>query len=484
MSDNCSIRKIKSLRVKDLQQELQKRGIETCGKKADLVEKLQQALNSSNIVDDDGNTTFIPIANATMINNTASSKKIKKHALKYKRKPHAMTIKKLRKMIINLKKEIKELKSNVTQLYQLSSNKNITVDKTNHRKTKNVNTQETLIVPTNSNNITAKIQKSKVVKDQYNNLSNINNSISKKSRITILADSHGRHLSNILKDKLPDCDIQCIFKPNATWQNVVVDAKNLMADASKCDYVIICAGVNNALKGIKLPVNSLLKTFEQLKHTNVFTLTLPYVSGRPVLNTFIETINEDLYSSCLLCSNVTLINTNKILNAKDYYKSSIHLNYRGKEKLVNAIYKYIRYNQNFDYNNPHIKKHINFRNLINVTTDNGILLNNCNENVKQTATKLQCLIKSVPCDNEKTNDKEKVKNKNEVINNELTPDKAVDGFCKWDMCEWGEKKKNEDTQDDPNDELIEDNDSEVEDTLTTEASFSTTCFVQLTGGKN
>ncbi|KAF2893829.1 hypothetical protein ILUMI_12344 [Ignelater luminosus] len=73
---------------------------------------------------------------------------------------------------------------------------------------------------------------------------------SQKPRLLILADSHGCDLGVICKNLTEDKFlVQCLFKPNALFENATSDIYALTKDFNKKDYVVIFAGANNALKG-------------------------------------------------------------------------------------------------------------------------------------------------------------------------------------------------------------------------------------------
>ncbi|KAK9692545.1 SAP domain [Popillia japonica] len=113
MKNNSSQLKIKTLRVKELQQELQKRGLAQTGKKAVLLKRLQNALNSSELNDNN-------IANSSPDKTIQTNTIVKKAIITYKPKSkyYMKTIQSLRHTIVTLKKEIRSIKFSLDQVCQ------------------------------------------------------------------------------------------------------------------------------------------------------------------------------------------------------------------------------------------------------------------------------------------------------------------------------------------------------------------------------
>lgn len=74
-----------------------------------------------------------------------------------------------------------------------------------------------------------------------------------KPKILILSDSHGRDLSVTLNNLLNSrFSVQSFFKPNASFEQVTTNINELAKDFNKSDFVVVLAGVNNAIKGNKI----------------------------------------------------------------------------------------------------------------------------------------------------------------------------------------------------------------------------------------
>ncbi|KAI4459304.1 clasp [Holotrichia oblita] len=190
--------------------------------------------------------------------------------------------------------------------------------------------------------------------------------------VLILADSHGRKLSSIVKEKMPNMSIDCLFKPNAMFSSIVGDVGGLTSHYTQRDFVVLCGGVNDALQGKQPSFETIQQTLEKLNHTNVILLLIPLWHGRPVLQNFIKDINHSFRMSAALFSNVTIIDTNKVLKINDFQKSGLHLNNAGKHKLVTKIVERIQYIGNYYTENACALRYINFNNLVTVQTINTL----------------------------------------------------------------------------------------------------------------
>lgn len=360
MKNNSSQLKIKTLRVKELQQELQKRGLAQTGKKAVLLKRLQNALNSSELNDNN-------IANSSPDKTIQTNTIVKKAIITYKPKSkyYMKTIQSLRRTIVTLKKEIRSIKFSLDQVCQTNIKQK--TDKGAGKKSVKSKVANLLSGSSSIHNNSSMSNPNLKDNDSFNfQKTQNNNANTYKEKVLILADSHGRNLSNTLREKLPKHHTQCIFKPNALWENVVSDVEKLSMNYNKCDYIIICAGVNNALKGRKLPTETIFQSFDQLSHTNVLLLTIRLIKDRPVLNKFINEINGSLQLSATLYDNVTVINSNEFLNSSDFYKLGIHVNNTGKKKIIEALSQRIIFNKLSVSNDLQSENYINYDNLVKV----------------------------------------------------------------------------------------------------------------------
>ncbi len=77
-----------------------------------------------------------------------------------------------------------------------------------------------------------------------------NNTLSHTRKILILADSHGRNLSSIVREKLPSkFSVTGIFKPSATMAHVIENLHTHTRSFTQQDTVIIMGGQNDINSG-------------------------------------------------------------------------------------------------------------------------------------------------------------------------------------------------------------------------------------------
>jgi hypothetical protein len=131
-----------------------------------------------------------------------------------------------------------------------------------------------------------------------------------------------------------------IFKPNATLGNVVGELKELSKDFTKEDHVIIVGGPGNSLDRdlnykIENDINSIAKNST---HTNVGFVGLLERHDRPHMNKWVRSVNIRLERALwdIDKTHIGLIDVSS-LNRYDHTRQGLHLNLRGKVKLVQII---------------------------------------------------------------------------------------------------------------------------------------------------
>lgn len=183
-------------------------------------------------------------------------------------------------------------------------------------------------------------------KDKLNSLENNTDNMllskdnTSKTKIRILADSHGRGLSRILCMNSPfnyDCCV--VFKPNATFGNVINDYKSIVGSMNCDDTLIVIAGTNNVVNGhckkdiLDNATELLLNTI----NTKVIVATLPIRFDNPSLNRTIKSINNDLKHLVSSFEHCKLLPLDVLANPKYYTKFGLHFNSLGKRKIISSI---------------------------------------------------------------------------------------------------------------------------------------------------
>lgn len=190
-----------------------------------------------------------------------------------------------------------------------------------------------------------------------------------KSKVLLLSDSHGGGVYSILNNLLTSsyC-VQSIFKPNATFEQVTENVKELGRKFNKNDFIIIMAGVNNAIKGKSLNDEQLIRMFTELSHTNVICVSAPYWYGRKVLNHFIYKINNSIFNAIQNSNEqVLFLDSNSFLIKKNYNSNGLHLTRSGKFKLCKNIANVILNSNNLQTTSSNLlncNDYIRFHNLI------------------------------------------------------------------------------------------------------------------------
>ncbi|KAF5308678.1 hypothetical protein FQR65_LT18016 [Abscondita terminalis] len=151
-----------------------------------------------------------------------------------------------------------------------------------------------------------------------------------KIRILILADSHGRNLVSKFRDRLsPKYSVQCIFKPNATFEQITCDLSGLTLDFNKDDQVIIITGTNNALNKNYISDHHIEKAVAALSHTNCLFAAVPYAyhyNYNYFNNLAYKTNYQFQFIVNRYCGFAKFLDVNRILNSSHKTLNGLHLN--------------------------------------------------------------------------------------------------------------------------------------------------------------
>lgn len=170
---------------------------------------------------------------------------------------------------------------------------------------------------------------------------------SNKNNVLILADSHGRQLAELLHPILP-YNVQVIFKPSAKFNQVISDVTNLTKKFTKNDHVFIIAGCNDCnckLKTSSFDFNlSSLSFISQITNVHVFNVFDRHDCTK--CNDKVVKFNIQLQQE-ILKTDIKSINLLHILKRNDFTKKKLHLNLRGKQKIVSLIVDILKPNVTF-----------------------------------------------------------------------------------------------------------------------------------------
>jgi hypothetical protein len=135
-----------------------------------------------------------------------------------------------------------------------------------------------------------------------------------------------------------------IFKPNATLVSIVGELKAPSKDLTKDDHVTVVRGPGNSLdRDLNYNIeNDMDNIAKNSIHTNVGFVGLLGHHDRPHMSKWVRSANMRLelvlWSANRPHIGLIVIST---LNKNDHTRHGLHLNSRGKEKLVRLIAKEI-----------------------------------------------------------------------------------------------------------------------------------------------
>lgn len=167
--------------------------------------------------------------------------------------------------------------------------------------------------------------------------SNMSGKNKRRNKILLLADSQGRQCGSIMAKLFNNMDYSTlsIYKPNGTFENITEDVFNLCKDFTKTDHIIIFGGSNNAVMKQYLSECYLNQLRKILRHTNICLLLTPLWNKNISFNSVILQNNFMLHNT--FKDHAKIINTNSILQNKDFTRHGLHINYKGKLKLCKHI---------------------------------------------------------------------------------------------------------------------------------------------------
>lgn len=157
----------------------------------------------------------------------------------------------------------------------------------------------------------------------------------KKSKVLLIGDSHLRNMLPILNNNTSDkCSFMCIFKPNATFNQVTSSLSYNTKGFTKNDQVYILAGCNDVSKNNHFDFN-LNTLVDVVSYTNVNIVLIPYRFDDLSLNSCIYDFNVRLCSFAAT-HNIGIIDTS-LLKRNLYTSFGLHLNRLGKTVLCDYI---------------------------------------------------------------------------------------------------------------------------------------------------
>lgn len=394
--------KICELKINELKNQLELRKLNKTGNKATLIYRLQDALNSDFITIEETieRNTY---DNETGTNTINSDNNHINLVNKAKRKYYFNIMDSTQlynfKTIKNLNKTVNKLQLLIRNLY--IENKKLVKSINNITDSNNKNNNQVIKRPSTDINIASKRQKAGVELSQQNNsilntrkennlhplaktlntvnikdvqkpitknatqkgsikINTINQvhdnyynynanipQIEKKAKVLLLSDSYGRNCSNIFGNLVNQSKMTplTIFKPNGKFANVMEDIKSTAYNYGKTDYVIIWAGINDALGKTHISNGKLQEVASLAEKTNVVVVSVPFCKNKPDLNKFIYKINKQIYDSLISSkqSNSFYVDVNSLFTHTPV-EEGIHLSNNKKRVIFNHVMNIINNN--------------------------------------------------------------------------------------------------------------------------------------------
>lgn len=157
-----------------------------------------------------------------------------------------------------------------------------------------------------------------------------------KNKLVILADSHGKSLSNLIERKT-NFDVCSYVRSGAKFDQVTEEVRELSRDLSANDYLLVVAGTNNIeTTGIKRLTNDVHKLIMNTKHTNLILATVPMRHDTPNLDFKISIVNTEIEKIVMEYTNVKLLPLH-LLPRHMFTSHGLHFNNKGKVNITTTI---------------------------------------------------------------------------------------------------------------------------------------------------
>lgn len=123
------------------------------------------------------------------------------------------------------------------------------------------------------------------------------------------------------------------------------DIKSTAYNYGKTDYVIIWAGINDALGKTHISNGKLQEVASLAEKTNVVVVSVPFCKNKPDLNKFIYKINKQIYDSLISSkqSNSFYVDVNSLFTHTPV-EEGIHLSNNKKRVIFNHVMNIINNN--------------------------------------------------------------------------------------------------------------------------------------------
>lgn len=201
-------------------------------------------------------------------------------------------IQKLRELITELKRSLGNYTKKVTQ----TAGTQTFVD----TKTVSIGTDSSQSVKTNNSSTSTDINCVHADKQTATNETFIEASMQSKTcdrrKLLVLSDDYGRNVGKFLyrERRFHNFQIQSIYKPGASYQQVIENLEDLSRNFTNRDHVVIIAGSNNFTRATKYPLfKDIWNKVEKCRDLNFTLVNVPY-KKKSVANHYIRKFNQKL----------------------------------------------------------------------------------------------------------------------------------------------------------------------------------------------
>lgn len=171
-------------------------------------------------------------------------------------------------------------------------------------------------------------------------------------QVTLLADSHGRHISSELSKLLRYCSVSGMVKPGATVSQVTNDMEECISRHEEGACFVIMAGTNDALSFWNISdtleyyksVISSLQSQQNLQH-RFFFCNVPRMYSVPKNSRAAQNgrrINKVIKEAIQGLSNVFLVDLHTLSDRRIFTRHGLHFSRAGKARVAGLIAREIR----------------------------------------------------------------------------------------------------------------------------------------------
>ena len=162
-------------------------------------------------------------------------------------------------------------------------------------------------------------------------------------KIQIVSDSHGRNLSNLIRNT-SGFRVQSLIKPGAKSNNIL-DIDSQSTNTEESDFTILMIGANDVASN---EAQSLLRTLKKYLtknfHSDILLCTVPHrydLSMKSIVNMEIMKTNSKIKQLCKVFKNVNILDISN-LGRRFHTSNGQHFNVMGKRYITQRMIEIVR----------------------------------------------------------------------------------------------------------------------------------------------